>query len=141
VEWKVIETKGNPSISGAQSGRLEWADGDDADKTFTLSLIDDQIPSPINTNNWPYASSVTLALVPAETSSANAVVGEMTFRLAIMDNDSPALSAQYEALNEAQRRAEGGGAFGPWALFALGLLWLQQQPFRALRRHSAVGAA
>ena len=125
MEWKVIEAKGNPSISGAQSGRLEWADGDDADKMIVLPLVDDQLQSPRQlagrpAQENPYYSSVTLVLQPVDKTPPNAVVSEATFQLTILDNDSPPLNAQLEALNTSQ--GGGGGALGPWELLVLVLL-------------------
>jgi uncharacterized protein (TIGR03382 family) len=120
TEWKVIETQGNPAISGAQSGRLEWADGDDTDKTITLALIDDRLPSPLYpASGLPFQSTVTLALRTVDTTPPNAVVSQATYQLTIQDNDSLPLATQYEAL----AKDGGGGATGGWALLALGALW------------------
>ena len=121
VEWKIIETQGNPAVSGAQSGRLEWVDGDDADKTFTLPLIDDQLASPLNPlSNMPFYSSVRLALLPVDATPPNAVVSEANFHLTILDNDSPPVNVQLEALNK--NGSGGGGGLGSWTLLALLLL-------------------
>ena len=117
VEWRVIGTEGNPSVSGAQTGRLEWSDGDDADKTFTLALIDDQLPSPTR-NNSPFYSSVTLALKAVDATPPNAVVSETAYQLVILDNDSPPMNVQFEAMEP----QGGGGALGAWALLALLIL-------------------
>jgi len=101
----------------AASGRLEWADGEDGDRSITLTIIDDaehEPPKPVNGGDEAFdvelsvagGDALLLATMPARVA-----------RVVIQDND-PAPQAP-----AAQRAASGGGGSTSWlvliALLAL----------------------